>query len=281
MNTAQVKPKAKLNQIRIRLAANDEEIRAAQELRYKIFYEEYGALPSDEIKTQKRDFDQYDEHSEHLIVTDEIEGNEVIVGTYRLLTQDSALKCGQFYSESEYNIDTLKNSNLKLLELGRSCVAEDYRARPTMQLLWQGIVDYMIRYDIDVLFGCASLHSTDIDELAPALSYLYHYHKAPGHICTRALDDRYIDMNIIPKEDLDAKSVFSNLPPLIKGYMRIGAFVGDGAVIDPEFQTTDVCIIAKTDMVAQRYRKHFERKVEQEFSDVELSVDIASNKDKA
>ena len=140
----------------------------------------------------------------------------------------------------------------------------NYRAGPVLQLLWQGIADYVSTNNIDIMFGCASLHSTDIDHLAQPLSYMYHNHLAPEDIRPRALDDRYIDMNILPPDQINEKAVFSDLPPLIKGYLRVGAVIGDGAVIDPQFNTTDVCIIAQSHHVTGRYRKHYERKIEKE-----------------
>ena len=129
-----------------------------------------------------------------------------------------------------------------------------------MQLLWQGIANYVSDNDIEIMFGCASFYSTDIKAIAPSLSYLYHYHLAPEKFRVRAVDQRYIDMNTIPQEDLNARRVFAELPPLIKGYLRLGATIGDGAVIDEDFDTTDVCIIVQTHMVTDRYRKHYERK---------------------
>ena len=254
----------------VRLARDEDEVKAAQELRYHVFYKEYGALPTDEMRKLERDFDQYDPHAKHLVVTDVVDGDETIVGTYRLMAQDGADKVGQFYSSDEYDLSPLVNSKLKLLELGRSCVMPQYRARPVIQLLWQGIAEYITDNDIDVMFGCASLHSTDIDALAPALSYMHHFHRAPEDICPRAVKGRYINMNLMEKDDLNVKAVFSDLPPLIKGYLRVGAAIGDGAVIDHQFNTTDVCIVAQTNLVTDRYRKHY--KIDKDLDVVENSA---------
>lgn len=262
-----IKTPLRTNNVAVRLVQDESEIIAAQELRYNVFYKEYGALPTDEVRKLERDFDKYDPHAKHLIVTDIIDGKEQIVGTYRLMERDGANKVGQFYSSDEYDLSPLLNSDLKLLELGRSCVMPQYRARPVIQLLWQGIAEYINNNDIDILFGCASLHSTDIDALAPALSYLHHYHPAPEEICPRAVKGRYINMNLMEKDDIDAKAAFSDLPPLIKGYLRVGAVIGDGAVIDHQFNTTDVCIVAQTGLVTDRYRKHY--KIDKELGTVE------------
>ena len=260
----------KTHNVTVRLARDEDEVKAAQELRYQVFYKEYGALPTDEMRKLERDFDQYDPHAKHLVVTDVVDGDETIVGTYRLMAQDGADKVGQFYSSDEYDLSPLVNSKLKLLELGRSCVMPQYRARPVIQLLWQGIAEYITDNDIDVMFGCASLHSTDIDALAPALSYMHHFHRAPEDICPRAVKGRYINMNLMEKDDLNVKAVFSDLPPLIKGYLRVGAAIGDGAVIDHQFNTTDVCIVAQTNLVTDRYRKHY--KIDKDLDVVENSA---------
>lgn len=261
--TEVVKNRAALKNIKIRLVEDERELQAAQNLRYQVFYKEFGAIPSKEMERLERDFDEYDDVADHLIVTDYIDGHEKIVGTYRLMSEKAADELGRFYSSDEYDLKPLIDSEYTLLELGRSCVMPHYRAGPVLQLLWQGIAEYVSQHNVDIMFGCASLHSTDLDELAPMLSYLHHHHLAVKHLRTRALSDRYIDMNFMPPEEINTKAVFSDLPPLIKGYLRIGAMIGDGAVIDPQFNTTDVCIIAQSHMVTSRYKKHFDRKIEQ------------------
>jgi len=252
--------------ILIRLASSEAEIQAAQNLRYRVFYKEYGAIPSTEMIRLERDFDEYDTAADHLIVTDSRDGHEEIVGTYRLLTRDSIKKLGHFYSAQEFDLSLLLNSDYRLLELGRSCVVENYRAGPVLQLLWQGIADYITTQKIDIMFGCASLHSMDIEALKIPLSYMHHFHLADETLRPKALDDRYINMNMLPKDAIDEKAAFTDLPPLIKGYLRVGAAIGDGAVLDPQFNTTDVCIIANTGLVASRYKKHYERKIQKEIS---------------
>lgn len=252
--------------IAIRLVTSEAELHAAQNLRYKVFYEEFNAIPTEDMTRLERDFDEYDPVADHLIVTDKRDGEEVVVGTYRLMTQDNASKIGGFYSSSEFDLAKLMQSNLKLMELGRSCVMPNYRAGAVLQLLWQGIADYISNNNIDIMFGCASLHSTNIETLAQPLSYMYHNHLAPRDLRPRAVDERYIDMNILPRDQINEKAVFSDLPPLIKGYLRVGATIGDGAVIDPQFNTTDVCIVAQCHLVTDRYRKHYERKIEKDLT---------------
>lgn len=248
----------------VRLAKNLDEITEAQKLRYKVFYEEYGAKPDSIMEKQKRDFDDFDNITDHLVVLtkDQNTGEEKIVGTYRLLRQNIAEKHGTFYSSGEYDLSRLIESDNFLLELGRSCVLAEYRTKPILNLLWQGIADYITDHKIDLLFGCASFHGTNIDEMATQLSYLHHFHSTPGNISPVALPDQYVNMNIIPKEEIDERRAFASLPPLIKGYLRLGATIGEGAVIDEQFNTTDVCIVVQTSLMTDRYRKYYERKIQ-------------------
>lgn len=261
--------------IAVRLARTPAEIEAAQKLRYDIFYREYGARPIGNMETLGRDFDKYDDDADHLIVIDRRINTvpERIVGTYRLIRTEAAKRIGQFYSASEYDISKLEKTIPSLMEVGRSCVHADYRSRNVLQLLWQGIAEYITYYDIGALFGCASFHGIDVGAHASTMAYLHHYHRAPDEFCPRALDGQYVGMDLIAKDQLNPKEALLKLPPLIKGYLRLGGFVGDGAVIDTQFNTVDVCIIVKTGMVSNRYKKHYERKVGASFDAVEEVAD--------
>lgn len=267
-----------LESISVRLASSPQEVEAAQRLRYEVFYEEYSAKPEPEMAKARLDFDVYDDYADHLIVADNSGPKEKIIGTYRLLRREGAEKVGQFYSSSEYDMDTVLKSAGSVLELGRSCVVAEFRTRPVLQLLWQGIADYITEHDIELMFGCASLHSTDIKSISKPLSYLHHYHLAPEKLRPRAIKGRYINMNIIPQEDIDARRVFAELPPLIKGYLRAGASIGDGAVIDEQFNTTDVCVVVQTHLLADRYRKHYERKIQKSLPSTDNVENIADYK---
>ena len=248
----------------VRLAKNQSEITEAQKLRYTVFYDEYGAKPDDAMREQKRDFDDFDNITDHLVVLvrDDKTGEEKIVGTYRLLRQEIADKHGRFYSSDEYDLKNLVQSDNKLLELGRSCVFEEYRTKPILNLLWQGIASYITEHNIDILFGCASFHGTDVSSIDQQLSYLHHYHSAPNDISPVAVNDIYVDMNIVDKDDINERRTFASLPPLIKGYLRLGASIGHGAVIDEQFNTIDVCIVVQTNLMTERYRKYYERKIQ-------------------
>ncbi len=244
----------------VRLAESEEEVRAAQRLRYRIFYEEMAAKPTAAMASQGRDFDGFDDIADHLLVIDVSKGDgaEGVVGTYRLIRRESAARKGSFYTADEYEIGKLLSYPGEVLELGRSCVDKTYRTGSTMQLLWRGIATYVYHHDIEVMFGCASLPGVNPDALELPLSYLYHYHLAPQHLRPIALPERYTTMRRLSAEELDPKAALGKLPPLIKGYLRLGGFVGDGAVIDHQFHTTDVCVVVKTDLVTQKYHRHYQ-----------------------
>jgi L-ornithine Nalpha-acyltransferase len=247
----------------VRIATTEAEIDAVQALRWRVFYEEMGAEPSEAARALRRDVDAFDAVADHMLVVDHAigAGPEGVVGTYRLIQQDAAEQVGRFYSDEEYDLAPLVALPGKLLELGRSCVAADYRGRAVMQLLWRGIAAYVFRHEIDVMFGCASLPSTNPDDWSAELTYLYHNHLAPPALRPRALPERYVDMCRMDPEELDFKRVAANLPPLIKGYLRLGGFVGDGAVIDHAFNTTDIAVIVKSDLITDRYYRHYERQL--------------------
>jgi putative hemolysin len=260
-NAAPGFPELRTGNLGVRLATTQEELKAAQALRYRVFYEEMGAKADAATLAARLDQDEFDAIADHLLVVDHDlgEGTESVVGTYRLIRQEAAEDFGRFYSESEYDISPLRTFPGRKLELGRSCTAAAYRNRMVMQLLWRGIAAYVFHYGIDLMFGCASLTGTDPDQLATELTYLASYHNAPEAIRPKALPERYVDMRRVPPDTIDPKQALMRLPPLIKGYLRLGGFVGDGAVIDSQFNTTDIAIIVQTDLVTEKYYRHYER----------------------
>jgi len=251
----------RVGDLQLRLAETAAEIEAAQALRYHIFYEEMAAKPTPAMAAVRRDFVSFDDYCDHLLVIDRARGKGAagVVGTYRLMRRETAAQRGQFYSIDEYDIAPLLAHPGEILELGRSCIGAEYRSRAAMQLMWRGIADYVMHFDIGLMFGCASLPGIDPAKHALPLSYLYHFHRAPDGLCPRALPERYVDMRMIAKDDIDQRAALLRLPPLIKGYLRLGGFVGDGAVVDPQFHTTDVCVIVKTDWVTGKYFRHYTR----------------------
>ena len=252
-----------LGTLEVRLAENNVEIDAAQALRYKVFYEEMKAKPTLNQEKTKRDHDSYDFYFDHILVIDHKKPGKIldkVVGTYRLNRGEYKGKKNIFYTSSEYDLSNLISYKGKLLELGRSCVHRNYRDGKTMQLLWTFIAQYVNKYDIKVMFGCASFPGVDVEAHRIALSYLHYKYLAPLSIRPIAIKERYIEMQDNLSKERSFKIFLSSIPPLIKGYIRLGAFVGDGAVIDHEFNTTDVCIVLPTKKVASRYMDHYERK---------------------
>ncbi|HEX9535198.1 MAG TPA: GNAT family N-acyltransferase [Stellaceae bacterium] len=245
--------------LQVRLAETTADIDAAQALRYRIFYERLGAQPLPEMACRRRDVDQFDNDCDHLLVLDHSRGTGSVVGTYRLIRRDTAARLGGFYSAKEFDISTVALHPGEILELGRSCVDPAYRNRSAMQLLWSGIAAYVYHHDIVLMFGCASLPGTNPDALSMPLSYLHRYHLAPPALRPRALADRYVEMCRLRPCAIDATRAMAALPPLIKGYLRLGGFIGDGAVVDEQFNTIDVCIVVKTDLVTEKYSRHYER----------------------
>jgi putative hemolysin len=245
----------------VRLAETNAEVEASQALRYRVFYEEMGARPDDLTARLRRDCDSFDSVCDHLLVIDR--GRGAVVGTYRLLRRAAAARRGRFYSAAEYDISPLLAYPGEILELGRSCVDAGYRTRPTMQLLWRGIAAYVFHHDIAVMFGCASLPGIDPATAALPLSYLYEHHLAPPALRPRALEQRYVGMQLVPPHEIDPARALAELPPLIKGYLRLGGFVGDGAVVDRQFNTTDICVVVKTELVTEKYYRHYERQAKE------------------
>ncbi|MEQ9196169.1 MAG: GNAT family N-acyltransferase [Parvibaculum sp.] len=254
--------------LEVRLACSAKEIDAAQAVRYRVFYEEMSATPDAETRARKRDFDRFDEICDHLLVVDHSlapdgdEGEvppEAVVGCYRLLRQEVAERNGGFYTASEYDIAPLlaRHADLNFLELGRSCVLKPYRTKPTVELLWHGIMHYVTEHDLDVMFGCASFEGTEPDQLAAPLSYLHHHHAAPEDWKVRALPELYVEMNRMAEDALDPREALRALPPMIKGYLRAGCYIGEGAVIDRQFGTTDVLILFPVAQISDRYLSKF------------------------
>jgi putative hemolysin len=251
--------------LEVRLAETEHEVEQAQRLRYCVFYEEMSAVPSPQMREAGRDFDKYDEVCDHLLVVDREahgeDGQPLVVATYRLTREKDAARAGGFYTAGEYDIAPMLNGlpeNTKFLELGRSCVLKSYRARPgTMQLLWKGLMAYVARFDIDLMFGCASLAGTDPETLALPLAYLHHFHPMPAHLKVRARPELFVDMNAMPKDTIEPREGLRSLPPLLKGYVRAGCCIGDGAVIDRQFGTTDVFIYFPLSGIDARYKNRF------------------------
>lgn len=258
----------RIGSLEVRLAGTRKDIKRAQKLRYRVFYRDGHAIADAATMLARRDKDAFDKICDHVLVIDHAAVNPMkarlrrkppVVGTYRLLPQEAAERHGGFYTESEFDVAGLmeRHRTLRFLELGRSCVLPPYRNKRTVELLWHGVWSYVRQNKFDVMIGCASLEGTDPDRLALPLSFLHHYAGAPPDWRANALPQRRIEMNRMPKEAVDPKTALRELPPLIKGYLRLGAFIGDGAVIDHQFGTTDVLMILPVSAISTRYIAHF------------------------
>ena len=245
----------KYKNFEVRLAKNFKDIDAAQNLRYRVFYEELKAKPTIKNILYEKDFDELDPFCDHLLVIDhnKSSGRKSIVGTYRLIRRPMTQIHGKFYTEGEFDIKNILKTKGEILELGRSCVDKNYRDKPIIKLLWKAISAYMEHYKIKILFGCASFPGINYKKYKEQLSFLYHYHLAPESIRPKALLPNKIQLNYCEKKALNNYEIFKSLPPLLKGYLRLGAYVGDGAFIDKQFNTIDICIVLKSDLLKQKY----------------------------
>jgi L-ornithine Nalpha-acyltransferase len=249
----------------IHLAKTKEDVRNAQRLRYKVFHEEGGAVAPRAAKRVRRDLCRFDAFCDHLLVTDLAASNSLgrlrpkVVGTYRLLRGEVALRHGGFYSHGEFDIAPLlaRHSEKRFLELGRSCVHPKYRSKRVIELLWRGLWLYANYHKIDVLVGCASLPGTNPLALALPLSFLHHRALAEAEWQVRPRGRGGVPMALLEKATIDARKGIAALPPLIKAYVRIGAKFGDGAVIDKEFGTIDVFTIMPIAEIEARYIAYF------------------------
>ena len=237
----------------VRLARDTAEIAAAQRLRYRVFVEELGAS-TDAAPGLERD--AFDAHARHLILLDDRRPGEV-VGAYRLIHADAAARAGGFYSEGEYDLGPLKASGRRLLELGRSCVHPDYRGGSAVLRLWQGLAEHVLAHRIEVLFGVASFHGTEVKPVAEALSLLHHRFLAPPDLRVRARPDGFQRMDLIPAERIDRAAAMRATPALIKAYLRLGGAVGEGAFIDRQFNTIDVCLVMDTAAMSDEARRRY------------------------
>jgi L-ornithine Nalpha-acyltransferase len=259
----------RIGTLEVRLARTEAEIDAAQDVRFRVFNAEFGAhrgKPAGNVIearfAEARDADRFDPWCDHLIVLDQsIDGPETgrIVGTYRLMPQARMAACGGFYSEQEFTLGALaaRHAGKSVLELGRSCVLPAWRSKRTVELLWQGIWAYTLSTGADILVGCASFNGTVPAAHAMALSWLHHHHRAKGAWRVKALPDRYQTMDMMPAEALDMRAAMFAMPALIKGYLRVGAMIGEGCVIDAEFGTTDVFVVLPVARIADRYIRHY------------------------
>lgn len=249
------RPLGKIGTLTARLAVSEEEIAKAQLLRQRAFFAEGEAQAN-------CDRDQFDTHCDHLLVIDHSDPaapNGAIIGTYRLLRQDRAIRAGGYCSQTEFDVRSLValHPGRCFLELGRSCVLPQYRSTRTAELLWQGIWAYCRLHNIDTMFGCASFPGTLPARHAVPLSFLWNHARAEGNWAVNPVSSLAVSMDLVPAEAVSAKAALAAMPPLIKGYLRLGGKFSGSAVIDPQFGTTDVLVILRTEDIAERYLNHY------------------------
>jgi putative hemolysin len=240
----------------IKIAESNFEIKKAQSLRYKIFFKEKKIKKKSFKFLLQRDYDFYDKISDHLIIIDnnrEIRDN--VIGTYRLLRGNCAKLYRGFYTEQEFDISNLKKnfSSKDILELGRSCVHPQYRSGIILKLLWQGISNYIKMYKIKILMGCASFHGTNPSKFKDEFSLLNESYRLPEDYDVKSLQSNEISFN----KNINHSTTLNKLPPLIKGYLRAGGMVSENFYIDREFETIDYCVIMLTEKIVSRYQNKF------------------------
>lgn len=247
----------------LRLAQDARDLKAAQRLRYTVFVEELGGTGPMVDHAARLEQDEFDPFFDHLLLIDPTRDPALlndVVGVYRLLPSDRLAQSGRFYSEGEYDLSVLKASGRRLLELGRSCVHADYRGGTAMFHLWNALADYVLERRIEVLFGVASFHGTDVQALAQPLAYLHHHHLAPPPLRVQARASHRQEMNLVSAGQLDRRAALAGTPALIRAYLRLGGFVGDGAWRDLAFNTTDVCLVMDTAQMSAKHRAFYVRK---------------------
>ncbi len=254
--------KIDLRRYRVKLAETEEELLGAQRLRYRVFVEEMGAQASAEERAARLERDVFDPYFDHLVLMDlAAVGDPLdrVAGVYRLMRREAARIGRGFYGSSEYDLSAIEDGPRESVELGRSCVAAEHRGGPAMHLLWNGLAEYVLTRDIEILFGVASFPGVDPEPLAEALSLLHHRHLAPPELRVRALPEHYVEMNRIPADRIDGPRALRTIPPLIKAYLRLGGVVGAGAFLDRDFNTVDVCVLMDTAAMKAQHRAFYAR----------------------
>jgi L-ornithine Nalpha-acyltransferase len=255
--------KLDLSRYVVKLAESDSERLGAQRLRYRVFVEEMGASVSAEERALRREWDDFDPFFEHVVLLDRGPGIEDpldrVVGAYRVMPGWVAAEARGFYGASEYDLSPLETCGRRVLELGRSCVAREHRGGSAMHLLWNGLAKYVLDREIEILFGLASLRGTDPEPYAEALAYLHHFHLAPEDLRVRARANGFVAMDRMSKEAVEPARALRSIPPLIQAYLRLGGYVGEGAFVDRDFNTIDVCLLMDTGRMTARYRSFYER----------------------
>ncbi|GLQ36039.1 ornithine-acyl-ACP acyltransferase [Amylibacter marinus] len=255
--------KLQQSQYSVKIAQSVEEISAAQRLRYRVFVAEKGAQVGQDAHAAEIEIDAYDQYYQHLILIDSTcpDPRKNVVGAYRLITDQQARNGAGFYGRSEYDLQKLTGSGRRLLEVGRSCIAREHRGGIALFLIWQALTRFVMENEIDVLFGVASFSGIEPRDYAQALSYLHHYHLAPDDLRVQAIGENAVAMDMVEKHQIDRLKALGQIPPLIKSYLRLGGFVGQGAFVDTAFNTLDVCLLLDVQRMNPKQRQLYSQGV--------------------
>jgi len=263
--------KSRHNNLVVSLASSMEEVKAAQSLRFRVFAEEMGAqLPNSDGRLDRDHFDTY---CHHLIVRDTTTG-EVVAYT-RILTNAQAKLAGRYYSESEFDLHHIHSLSGKIMEVGRTCVHQDYRSGGAIGVLWSGLAQFMVENQFDYLMGCASIPITN-DGLSIRMLYEHLKHKYLSHEETRVYPKTAMPIHLFSLQehvDIDWQKPMP-LPPLLKAYMRLGAEVCGEPCWDPDFSVADVFVLLDRRRLNARYAKHFVQRTVQECKPVDNFIAV-------
>lgn len=255
----------------VRLATTKADIRKAQRLRYKVFYELGAAQASPALAALRRDICKFDRVCDHILIIDRKHVGKSgrvkprVVGTYRVLRDDVALNHFGFYSRGEFDLGPMlmANPGKRFLEIGRSCVHPKYRSKRVIDLLWKGLWAYALHHRIGIVFGCASFPGANVQPFKEALSYLHHHAAPETGFDVQPSRGMGFSTGLVPPDEIDAARSCEALPPLVRGYLRVGAKFGQGAVLDTHFGTIDVFTILCVPDIAARYSERFARPIGQ------------------
>ena len=238
--------KSKRPAFQIEWASSISEVKEAQRLRYKVFAEEMGANLAQ--NSEGLDVDEFDAYCDHLLIRDQ--DSLKVVGTYRVLPPHKAQEIGRLYSDAEFDLSRLDHLRPKLVELGRSCVHQDYRSGAVIMALWSGLAQYMQKNGYEIMLGCASIPMADGGHFAASLyNSLTSEQMAPT------------EFHAFPRLPLPLDKLNGGLdveaPPLIKGYLKLGAKICSSPAWDPDFNTADLLTMLRLSEINPRYAKHF------------------------
>ncbi|MEE4300486.1 MAG: GNAT family N-acyltransferase [Pseudomonadales bacterium] len=234
-----VSPPIAAGEFEVRLARSEQEIRAAQALRYRTLFLERGGRPDARKRAAGADADEWDAAAHHVIVASRRRVDE-IVGTLRLVSREGLLPGQRFYTEQAFDLAGLRAHYGRMLEFGRFCIESDRRQGGILLLIWRWTMGFIVDNAIEVMFGCASFPGTDVEAHREILAHLHRNNLAPVGLRPRAIVPNHVRLDDYARDASDFACATRDLPPLLRGYLKLGAYVSDTAIVDPVFNTTFV-----------------------------------------